>query len=115
MGSFYGNVTLLDVALPAVREACPDPAYAIADGSDVVVYLQGDDAGPQSGSGFSTALGCIAVSVGVHDDDIFFFEVHDNGQAVPPLLEAAVPVMAGDAAPSSSGQLRKLNRKSCVA
>jgi hypothetical protein len=30
----------------------------------------------------SAALSCIAVSVAIHDDDIFFFEVHDDGLSV---------------------------------
>lgn len=89
MGSFYVNVTLLDVSVDSVQAAWPGPAFACADGSDVLLFAEADDqqevlsAGPLSGQ-----LGCVAVAFGVHDDDLCFFEVHrDGGQ----LVAGAVP------------------------
>lgn len=88
VGSFYGNVTLLGVELIAVRSACQHPAFVLASGGDVVVYTEGDDDGPRSGEALSAQLGCVAVSVGVQDDDILFWQVHDHGQEV---TSGAVP------------------------
>jgi hypothetical protein len=80
MGNFYGNVTLLDVSLADVRSALNQPAFAAVVGRDIVVYVDGDDDGPQSGQEFSERLSCVAVSAGVHDDDILFWEVHVSGR-----------------------------------
>lgn len=89
MGSFYVNVTLLGVGLDSVQGAWPGPALAFEEGGDVVLFAEADDeqavvtAGP-----LSEALGCVAVGVGVHDDDICFWEVHRNGELV---ASGAVP------------------------
>jgi hypothetical protein len=89
VGSFYVNVTLLGRDLDAVRPVAPRPAFAFTEGDSVVLFTEEDDEGdPKSGEGLSAALGCIAFSAGVHDDDIFFFEVHDRGRSV---LHGAVP------------------------
>lgn len=89
MGSFYGNVTLLGVKLDAVEAVSPRPAFLFADGDAVVVFAEADDEGSlRSGEELSAALDCIAVSVGVHDDDILFFEVHDRGESA---LSGCVP------------------------
>lgn len=83
MGSFYGNVTLLGAQLDAVRELAPRPAFAFSEGDAVVLFAQADDEGaPTSGAWLSEALGCIAFSAGVHDDDIFAYEVHSAGRLV---------------------------------
>ena len=61
----------------------------LAEGDAVVVFADIDDDGaPLSGAGLSEALGCVAFSAGVHDDDIFFFEIHDRGNK---LISGAVP------------------------
>lgn len=89
MGSSYGNVTLLGTSIDAVLGAAPRPAFVVADGDAVVVFAEVDDQGAlTSGAALSAALGCVAVSAGVHDDDIFFVEVHVAGRAV---ASAAVP------------------------
>jgi hypothetical protein len=89
LGSFYGNVTLLGTNLEAVRAVSPRPAFVLADGDAIVVFAEVDDEGvPRSGEELSAALDCIAVSVAIHDDDIFFFEVHDSGRSV---VSGAVP------------------------
>jgi hypothetical protein len=89
VGNFYSNVTLLGASLEAVRAVSPRPALLFVDGDAVVVFAEADDEGvPRSGEALSAALGCIAVSVGVHDDDILFVEVHDSGEFV---LGGAVP------------------------
>jgi len=91
VGSFYGNVTLLGATLDDVRAVSPRPAFLLADADAdaVVVFAEADDEGaPRSGEALSAALGCIAVSVGVHDDDILFFEVHDTGESI---VSGAVP------------------------
>lgn len=83
MGSFYVNVTLLGVGLDAVREAWPGPAFAYEESGDVVLFAEADDeqhvvtAGP-----LSEMLGCVAVGVGVHDDDICFWNVYRSGELV---------------------------------
>jgi len=83
VGSSYGNVTLLGTNLDAVRAASPRPAFAFAEGDTVVVFAQEDDSEtPRSGAGLSAELDCIAFSAGIHDDDIFVFEVHDRGRSV---------------------------------
>lgn len=83
MGSFYGNVTLLGTNLDAVRAASPRPAFAFTDHDAVVVFAEQDDSGaPRSGASLSGALHCVAFSVGIHDDDIFLFELHDRGRCV---------------------------------
>ncbi len=89
VGNFYGNVTLLGAELDAVQAVSPRPAFLLVDGDSVVVFAEADDDGaPRSGQELSAALGCVAVSVAVHDDDIFFFEVHDKGESA---LSGAVP------------------------
>lgn len=91
MGSFYSNVTLLGTKLDDVRAVSPRPAFLFADADAVavVVFAEVDDEGaPRSGEALSAALGCIAVSVGVHDDDILFFEVHNKGEST---ASGAVP------------------------
>jgi hypothetical protein len=90
VGSFYGNVTLLGVDIEAVMRVVPRPAFVMAeDDAVVVVFAEIDDSGaPQSGAGLSAELGCVAFSAGVHDDDIFFCEVHDRGR---PVVAGAVP------------------------
>ena len=89
VGNFYGNVTLLGTNLEAVRAVAPRPALMFTDGDAVVLFAQADDEGAlTTGAGLSAALGCVAFSAGVHDDDIFFFEVHDHGRAV---MSGAVP------------------------
>jgi hypothetical protein len=89
VGSFYGNVTLLGTTLDDVQAVSPRPAFLLADADAVVVFAEADDEGaPRSGEALSAALGCIAVSVGVHDDDILFFEVHDTGESI---VSGAVP------------------------
>ena len=89
MGSFYGNVTLVGTDLDQVVPHVAGPALGFADGDCVVVFAAEDDeGGPQSGGRMSAALGCTAFSVGVHDDDILFFEVHRAGELV---LTGAVP------------------------
>lgn len=83
MGSFYGNVTLVGTTIEEVIEASPRPAYVFADNDAVVVLAEVDDDGaPTSGATLSEAVGCVAFSTGVHDDDIFLFEVHDRGRLV---------------------------------
>lgn len=89
VGSFYGNVTLLEADLDAVQAVSPRPAFLLVDGDDVVVFAEADDEGAlRSGEDLSAALGCVAVGVGVHDDDILFFDVHDRGERT---LSGAVP------------------------
>jgi hypothetical protein len=81
VGSFYGNVTLLGANLDDVQAASPRPAFLFADGDAVVVFAEVDDEGAlRSGADLSAALDCVAVGIGVHDDDILFFEVHDRGE-----------------------------------
>ncbi len=83
MGSFYANVTLRGTDVDAVREACPRPAHVAADGDQVVVFAEVDARGELvSGAGLSQELDCLAVSVGVHDDDVLFWQVHRDGTAV---------------------------------
>lgn len=88
MGSFYGNVTLIGIDPDVVEAALDGPAFAYADGNKVVVFAAADDPSPQSGARLSGALDCVAFSVGVHDDDILFFEVHRSGHA---LMAGAIP------------------------
>ena len=89
VGSFYSNVTLLGAKLDDVQAVSPRPAFLFADADAVVVFAAADDEGaPRSGEALSAALGCIAVSIGVHDDDILFFEVHDTGESI---VSGAVP------------------------
>ena len=89
LGSFYGNVTLMGANLDAVKAVSPRPAFLLVDGDDVIVFADADDEGAlRSGEDLSAALGCVAVSVGVHDDDILYFEVHDRGERT---LSGAVP------------------------
>jgi hypothetical protein len=89
VGSFYGNVTLLGTDIAAAGNAVPRPAFLLAEGDDVVVFAELDDEGaPESGQQLSAALNCLAFSAGVHDDDIFFFEVHSRGEKV---LQGAIP------------------------
>jgi hypothetical protein len=89
MGSFYGNVTVLGVQLDALRMAAPKPAFAAVQGGDVVLFALADDEGsPVTGAELSSKLGCVAFSAGVHDDDIFFFEVYRDGKL---LAAGAVP------------------------
>src|SRR5580765_1157535 len=91
VGSFYSNVTLLGAKLDDVQAVSPRPAFlfADADADAVVVFAASDDEGaPRSGEALSAALGCIAVSVGVHDDDILLFEVHNTGESI---VSGAVP------------------------
>jgi hypothetical protein len=67
----------------------PRPAFLFAEADAVVVFAEADDEGaPRSGEALSAALGCIAVSVGVHDDDILFVEVHNKGESI---VSGAVP------------------------
>lgn len=89
MGSFYCNVTLLGADLDEVRAIAPSPAFLVSDGGAVVVFAEVDDEGaPQSGQRLSSALNCVAVSIGVHDDDILMVEIHDRGSS---LISGAVP------------------------
>ena len=88
MGSFYGNVTLIGVEPDTVEAALDGPAFAYADGDRMVVFAAADDPNPQSGARLSGVLDCVAFSVGVHDDDILFFEVHRSGDA---LMAGAIP------------------------
>ena len=89
MGSFYGNVTLLGTNLEAVSATATRPGFAFAHGDTVVVFAEEDDSEPpRSAARLSAELECIAFSAGVHDDDIFFFEVHDRGR---PVTRGAVP------------------------
>jgi len=89
MGSFYVNVTVLDVGLDAVRTAAPRPSFVGAAGTDPIVYAAADDAGaPVVGAALTDALGCTGISVGVHDDDILFWEVHRAGETI---VSGAVP------------------------
>lgn len=88
MGSFYGNVTALDVTLDAVRAVAARPALVAQVGADVVVFAAVDDPMPTSGGALSAALGCTVVSTAVHDDDLLLVEVHRAGHAV---LTGAVP------------------------
>ena len=83
VGSFYGNVTLLGTTFDAVGAAAPRPAFAFAEGDAVVLFAEEDDSeAPRSAARLSAEVGCIAFSVGIHDDDIFLFEVHDRGRSV---------------------------------
>ncbi|HEX7132675.1 MAG TPA: hypothetical protein VF228_08870 [Iamia sp.] len=89
MGNFYVNVTLLDVGIDDVRRAAPRPSFVGAVGTDAVVYAAADDAGaPIVGAELTRALGCTGISVGVHDDDLLFWEVHRTGESV---ASGAVP------------------------
>ncbi len=89
VGSFYRNVTLLGTDIDTVREVAPRPAFLTTDDDDVVVFAESDEAGADhSGARLSAMLDCIAISVGIHDDDIFFFDVHDRGDSV---ISGAVP------------------------
>jgi hypothetical protein len=83
LGSFYGNVTLLGATFEAACDVAPRPAFAFADAGAVVLFAEVDDQPvPRSGAGLTESLGCMAFSVGIYDDDIFFFEVHDRGRSV---------------------------------
>lgn len=88
MGSFYGNVTVLDSSLDAVRAVAPRPAMVAHVGADVVVFAAVDDPMPTSGEALSAALGCTTVSAAVHDDDLLLVEVHRDGRVV---LTGALP------------------------
>ncbi len=119
MGRFYCNVTLLGTDLEAVRAVAPRPAFLAAEGDAVVVFAEQDDEGaPVSGEQLSTALGCLALSVAIHDDDIFMFEVHDRGRSLvggampdpaeyfgvdPDMLDDLDPSMLEDLGPPPSG------------
>jgi hypothetical protein len=81
VGSFYGNVTLLGSTLDGVRAVSPTPAFVAVDGECIVVFAEVDDDGSMaSGALLSDALGCVAFSASVHDDDILSFAIHDHGQ-----------------------------------
>jgi hypothetical protein len=89
MGNFYVNVTLVDVRADEVRRKAPRPSFVAFDGADAVVFAAADDAGaPVTGAGLTHALGCAGISIGVHDDDILFWEVHRQGET---LATGAVP------------------------
>jgi len=89
MGNFYVNVTLVDVRADEVRRQAPRPSFVAFDGADAVVFAAADDAGaPVTGAGLTHALGCAGISIGVHDDDILFWEVHRQGET---LATGAVP------------------------
>lgn len=89
MGNFYVNVTLVDVRADEVRREAPRPSFVAFDGADAVVFAAADDAGaPVTGAGLTHALGCAGISIGVHDDDILFWEVHRQGET---LSTGAVP------------------------
>jgi hypothetical protein len=88
VGRFYGNVTLIGIEPGAVEAALDGPAFLYEDGARAVVFAADDDPHPQSGARLSALLDCVAFSVGVHDDDLLFFEVHRSGRA---LLAGAVP------------------------
>jgi hypothetical protein len=90
MGSFYGNVTLLDTDLDTIRAAVDVPAFVAAIGGDVVVFSASDDEGspPASASQLSATSGGRAISALVHDDDILFLEVFDDGALT---FQGAVP------------------------
>jgi hypothetical protein len=84
MGSFYTNVTLFGTDLDAAVGAIPGPAFAGALEDDVVVvYAAADDLGESvAGPALSAALGCVALTVSVHDDDLLAFWVHRAGELV---------------------------------
>lgn len=89
MGSFYVNVTLLGTDLAAVRAAHAGPAYGFEEDGAVVLFAEADDDQQLTTAGpLSEALGCAALAVGVHDDDILFYEVHREGRL---LSAGAVP------------------------
>lgn len=88
MGSFYGNVTVLDVELDAVRGVAGPPAFLCDASGDVVVFSLGDDPMPVSAGPLSAALHAVAVAAAVHDDDLVLVEVHRDGELV---LAGAVP------------------------
>lgn len=83
MGSSYVNVTLLDAGVDAVRAIAPRPSFVAVSGSDVVVFAAADDVGaPVVGAELARAMGGTGISVGVHDDDILFWEVHRDGGTI---------------------------------
>lgn len=89
MGNSYCNVTLLGTNVDDVRSVAPRSAFVTSQHDAVVLFAEADDEGTsRSGERLSAVLGCVAVSVTVHDDDIFVFEVHDRGRSV---VSFAVP------------------------
>lgn len=88
MGSTYSNVTLLGVSVADVRAVSPRPAFYLSDGDAVVVFAAADEEGQFSGEALSQALGCIAFTASVFDDDVLFMQVHDHGRSV---VDGAVP------------------------
>jgi hypothetical protein len=88
VGNFYGNVTLLDVTREDLRAVEGLVAFIAVEGNDIVVCAERDDPVPTSGAVLSASLDCTALSIGVHDDDILFWEVHAHGQ---PIASGALP------------------------
>lgn len=83
MGNFYLNVTLVDVDADDVRREVPRPSFVVFDGAHAVVFAAEDDAGaPLAGAGLTATLRCAGISIGVHDDDVLFWEVHRRGETV---------------------------------
>lgn len=89
MGSFYVNVTLVGTDLAAVRAAHDGPALGFEEDGAVVLFAKVDDDQRVVTAGrLSETLGCPALGVGVHDDDILFYEAHRQGELV---TAASVP------------------------
>lgn len=83
MGSFYTHVTLFDTDLDAASGAIPGPAFAGTLDDLVLVFAEADDQGePVTGPALSSALGCVALTVSVHDDDLLAYVVHRAGEVV---------------------------------
>jgi hypothetical protein len=79
MGSFYGNLTVLDTDVDAVAAVAPRPAFLAQVGPDVVVFAAVDEPVVTTGDACSALLGRIAVGVSVFDDDLLVLSVHHAG------------------------------------
>lgn len=96
MGSSYTSVTLVGTKLDQVREVAIGPAYLAESDGVVVVFSEADDSGNLSGPSLSGALGCVALTTTVFDDDVLMISVHTRGE---PVGELGIPdpmAMFGD-------------------
>ena len=87
MGNFYTNYTIRGKSQPEVAAALSDRAAIISPEHNgyVVAYDEQSEAQDfqiitELGSRLSLGLGTPVLAVVVHDDDILFFQLYENGQ-----------------------------------
>jgi hypothetical protein len=99
MGSFYTNITLrttnqnriVEVLSAAGRTAFvsqPQSGYIVVYDSDT--EDQDIDALKELGDSLSAKLGCAALAVLIHDDDLLFYSLHENGRLVDEYASASL-------------------------